>query len=111
MRASSPGVGDGVVSRTVRPTTDGSSRSSLATRSCSRTISGNDVSSDASVEIELSTKQQTLAVEQVNMVVAEVARSAKEAEVCLTQTLLTVSQLASLSRDLARLVHVEGGAP
>jgi methyl-accepting chemotaxis protein len=66
---------------------------------------------DASVEIELSTKQQTLAVEQVNLVVAEVARSAKEAEVCLTQTLITASQLASLSGDLARLVHAEGGAP
>jgi methyl-accepting chemotaxis protein len=58
-------------------------------------------------EIELSTKQQTTAVEQVNVAVANVAQATKETEVSLSQTLQTVSQLAMLSADLLRLVQAK----
>ncbi|TAK22093.1 MAG: hypothetical protein EPO26_12470 [Chloroflexota bacterium] len=60
---------------------------------------------EAAREIELSTKQQTTAVEQVNVAIANVAQATKESEVSSSQTLQTASQLATLSRDLLRLVH------
>lgn len=60
---------------------------------------------EAAREIELSTKQQTSAVEQVNLAVANVAQTTKETEVSSRQTLETVSQLAGLSKDLLRLVQ------
>jgi methyl-accepting chemotaxis protein len=59
---------------------------------------------EAAREIELSTKQQASAVEQVNRGVADVAQAAKETEVTSAQMLETVSQLARLSLDLSRLV-------
>jgi len=55
-------------------------------------------------EIELSTKQQASAVEQVNLTIASVAQASKETESSTSQTLQTASQLAVLSRDLLRLV-------
>ncbi len=60
---------------------------------------------EAGQEIELSTKQQTTAVEQVNVAIANVAQTTKETEASSGQTLQTSSQLASLSDDLARLIH------
>lgn len=60
---------------------------------------------EASREIELSTKQQTTAVEQVNLAIASVAQATKETEASSTQTLITVSQLAALSKDLLKLVQ------
>jgi methyl-accepting chemotaxis protein len=65
---------------------------------------------EAAREIELSTKQQSSAVEQVNNAVTDVAQSTKETEVSSTQTLQTVSQLASLSNDLLRLVQAKVAA-
>jgi methyl-accepting chemotaxis protein len=65
---------------------------------------------EAAREIELSTKQQSSAVEQVNRGVADVAQAAKETEVTSAQMLETVSQLAALSRDLSRLVRAERAA-
>ncbi len=62
---------------------------------------------DAAREIQLSTKQQTTAVEQVNVAIANTAQAARETEASSGQTLLTASQLASLSRDLLRLVQPE----
>ncbi len=59
---------------------------------------------EAAREIELSTKQQTSAVEQVNAAVANVAKTTKETEASSGQTLQTASQLATLSRELLRLV-------
>ena len=59
---------------------------------------------EAAREIELSTKQQTTAVEQVNVAISNVAQSTKEAEASSSQTLQTASQLTGLSQDLARLV-------
>lgn len=62
----------------------------------------------ASREIELSTKQQTTAVEQVNAAIVEVARTARETEASLNQTLITASELTTLSRDLAKLIQSQG---
>ncbi|MGC4087654.1 MAG: CHASE3 domain-containing protein [Polyangiaceae bacterium] len=61
--------------------------------------------SEAAREIELSTKQQSTAVEQVNQAAASVAQATKENEASSSQTLQTASQLASLSRDLLRVVQ------
>jgi methyl-accepting chemotaxis protein len=60
---------------------------------------------DAAREIQLSTKQQTTAVEQVNLAIANTAQAARETEASSGQTLQTASQLATLSRDLLRLVQ------
>ena len=49
---------------------------------------------EAAREIELSTKQQSTAVEQVNIAIANVAQASKETEASAGQTLQTVSQLA-----------------
>lgn len=60
---------------------------------------------DAAREIELSTKQQTTAVEQVKVAVSNVAQVSKEAEVSTVQALKTASQLAELSRNLSLLIQ------
>jgi CHASE3 domain sensor protein len=60
---------------------------------------------EAAREIELSTKQQTTAVEQVNYAVANVTQTTKESETNSTQTLQTASQLTELSTKLRRLVE------
>lgn len=65
---------------------------------------------EAAREIELSTKQQSSAVEQVNAAIANVAQTTRETEVSVRQTLDTVSQLAGLSRDLLRLVQPQAAA-
>ncbi|HTE50368.1 MAG TPA: methyl-accepting chemotaxis protein [Kofleriaceae bacterium] len=64
----------------------------------------------AAREIELSTKQQTTAVEQVNVAINNVAQATRENETSSSQTLQTASQLAGLSRDLLRLVEPQGMA-
>ena len=61
-------------------------------------------STDAAREIELSTKQQSTAVEQVNVAIVNAAQATKETEASSNQTLQTAAQLATLSGDLARLV-------
>lgn len=60
---------------------------------------------EAGREIELSTKQQSSAVEQVNIAIASVAQTTKESQASSGQTLQTASQLASLSTDLSRLIQ------
>jgi methyl-accepting chemotaxis protein len=55
-------------------------------------------------EIELSTKQQSTAVEQVNVAVANVTQASMETETSASQTLQTVSQMATLSKDLLRII-------
>ncbi len=60
---------------------------------------------DAAREIELSTKQQSTAVEQVNIAIANVAQASTETETSAGQTLQTVSQLAALSKDLLRIIQ------
>ncbi len=65
---------------------------------------------EAAREIELSTKQQSTAVEQVNLAIANVAQATRESEASSGQTLQTASQLASMSRNLARLVQSRAAA-
>lgn len=65
---------------------------------------------EAAREIELSTKQQATAVEQVNVAVANVAQAARETEASSSQTLQTSSQLTTLSRELARMIAPEAAA-
>jgi CHASE3 domain sensor protein len=60
---------------------------------------------EAAREIELSTKQQSTAVEQVNVAIANVAQASKETEVSSGQILQTASELSDLSRQLARIVR------
>jgi methyl-accepting chemotaxis protein len=62
---------------------------------------------EAAREIELSTKQQSTAVEQVNLAIASVAQATRESEASSGETLQTASQLAEMSRGLARLVQRE----
>ncbi|MFD1364436.1 methyl-accepting chemotaxis protein [Actinoplanes sichuanensis] len=59
---------------------------------------------DATREIELSTKQQTTAIEQVNTATADTARASRDGETSATQTKQTAAHLASLSSDLLDLV-------
>jgi CHASE3 domain sensor protein len=63
---------------------------------------------DAAREIELSTKQQATAVEQVNSAITSVAQATKETEASATQTLQTATQLTGLSRELLQLVEQAG---
>lgn len=59
---------------------------------------------DAAREIELSTKQQSSAVEQVNVAISSVHQATLETEASSGQTLQTASQLAALSHALRRIV-------
>ncbi len=61
-------------------------------------------STEAAREIELSTKQQSTAVEQVNIAIVSAAQATKEAETSSGQTLQTAAQLATLSSELSQLV-------
>lgn len=60
---------------------------------------------EAAREIELSTKQQATAAEQVRIAVTDVAQATQETETSATQTSQTATQLARLSFDLRRLIQ------
>jgi len=60
---------------------------------------------EAAREIELSTKQQATAVEQVNVAITSAAQATKETEVSSGQTLQTAMELGGLSRALLRIVR------
>ncbi|MFI5891644.1 methyl-accepting chemotaxis protein [Actinoplanes sp. NPDC051513] len=60
--------------------------------------------SDATREIELSTKQQSTAVEQVSSAASDTARASRETEASAVQTKQTAAHLSSLSGDLLDLV-------
>jgi methyl-accepting chemotaxis protein len=60
--------------------------------------------SDATREIELSTKQQSTAVEQVNVAASDTARVTRETEASAVQTKQTAAHLSTLSGDLLNLV-------
>jgi methyl-accepting chemotaxis protein len=62
---------------------------------------------DAAREIELSTKQQMTAVEQVNVAISNVAQTTNEAEASSNQTYQTASQLTAVAESLVRLVEPE----
>lgn len=59
---------------------------------------------DAAREIELSTKQQTTAVEQVNVAASDTARVSRETEASAVETRQTATHLSTLSGDLLELV-------
>ncbi|MGI5242551.1 methyl-accepting chemotaxis protein [Dactylosporangium sp. CA-139066] len=61
-------------------------------------------------EIELSTKQQTTAVEQVNVAVTDTARVTQESESSAVQTRQTAAHLTGLSSSLLRLVSADSGS-
>ncbi|GAA2688976.1 methyl-accepting chemotaxis protein [Actinoplanes palleronii] len=63
---------------------------------------------DATREIELSTKQQTTAVEQVNVAASDTARVSRETESSAVQTKQTAAHLSTLSGDLLELVGNRG---
>jgi len=78
-----------------------------AFRSISSLVS---TSTEAAREIELSTKQQTTAVEQVKIAMSNVAQTSRESEISSTQTLQTASQLATLSKGLLRIIQPQTAA-
>ena len=59
---------------------------------------------EAAREIELSTKQQATAAEQVRVAVTDVAQATQETETSSAQTLQTASQLTALARELRRMI-------
>jgi methyl-accepting chemotaxis protein len=59
----------------------------------------------AAREIELSTKQQATAVEQVNVAITSAAQATKETEASSGQTLQTAVELSALSHALIRIVQ------
>jgi CHASE3 domain sensor protein len=65
---------------------------------------------EAAREIELSTKQQATAVEQVNVAISNAAQATKENEASSNQTLQTATQLADLSRELVKLIQQDAAA-
>ncbi|MFZ1990438.1 MAG: methyl-accepting chemotaxis protein [Alphaproteobacteria bacterium] len=65
---------------------------------------------DAAREIELSTKQQSTAVEQVNVAIANVTQASVETETSAGQTLQTVSQMATLAKDLLKIIQPKRAA-
>jgi len=60
---------------------------------------------EAAREIGLSTKQQTSAVDQVNVAIADVTQTARETETSASETLKTASQLSGLAGDLLRIIR------
>jgi len=65
---------------------------------------------EAAREIELSTKQQSTAVEQVKVAIMGVTQATKETESSSGQTFVTARQLSELSRELQRLVETRAAA-
>ena len=65
---------------------------------------------DVAREIELSTQQQTTAVEQVNVAIQEVALTARQSEVSSNQTLQTAQQLTQLSKQLSAILDASASA-
>jgi methyl-accepting chemotaxis protein len=60
---------------------------------------------EAAREIELSTKQQATAAEQVRIAVTDAAQATQETEASSAQMQQTAAQLAGLSTDLRRLIQ------
>ncbi|WPB80192.1 CHASE3 domain-containing protein [Archangium violaceum] len=65
---------------------------------------------DVAREIELSTQQQTTAVEQVNTAILEVAQTARQAESTSAQTLQTATRLIQLSKQLHAIIDARASA-
>ncbi|OJY16830.1 MAG: histidine kinase [Myxococcales bacterium 68-20] len=82
----------------------GASRFADVTSSFERIASLVGTTTEASREIELSTKQQASAVEQVSSAIGNVAQATRESDASAKQTLQAASELSELSRSLLRLV-------
>jgi len=65
---------------------------------------------DAAREIELSTRQQVTAMEDVHTAVGSVVQVTQEAEIATRQTLHTAAGLVRLSGELAQIVSASNGA-
>lgn len=66
-----------------------------------------ETTSEAAREIELSTKQQATAVEQVSSAIGNVAQATRESDASAKQTLQAASELSELSRNLLRIVDTD----
>jgi CHASE3 domain sensor protein len=104
----------GAVSTTVMTTETGSKAVEIGARQFSEVASAFKriaalvvTSMEAAREIELSTRQQATAVEQVQVAISNVTQATQENQASSAQTLQTASQLAGLSRQLQRLVQPE----
>jgi methyl-accepting chemotaxis protein len=102
------------VNSTIMATETGSKAVDAGTRdfgdlalSLSQVVALAGTASEAAREIELSTKQQTTAVEQVNGAVENVAQVSRETESSTAQAMQTAAQLATLSRRLSLLIRAE----
>ena len=102
----------GAVNTTVMTTETGSKAVDAGARSFGDVLSAFQqiaqlvgTTTEAAKEIELSTRQQATAVEQVNVAITNVAQATKETEASTGQTLATASQLGTLSRDLMNIVQ------
>ena len=102
----------GAVNTTVMATETGSKAVDAGSRQFGDVASGFkqiaglvSTTTDAAREIELSTTQQSIAVEQVNIAIASVAQASTEMEASAGQTLKTASLLAELPRDLLRIIQ------
>lgn len=104
----------GAVNTTVMATETGSKSVETGTRHFAEVTSSFKhlaglaaTTTEAAREIELSTKQQASAVEQVNMAIGNVTQTTRETEASSVQTFQTATQLASLSEELLRIVQPE----
>jgi methyl-accepting chemotaxis protein len=86
----------------------GSRQFDAATNSFRRIAQLVATTNEATREIELSTKQQTTAVEQVNVAASDTARVTRETEASAVQTRQTAAHLSKLSGDLLDLVGTGG---
>ena len=100
------------VNTTVMATEGGAKAAEAGTRQFSELaaafqgiVSSVTTATEAAREIELSTKQQATAVEQVNLAIANVAQATRETEASSGQTLQTAVELTHLSSELRRLVQ------
>ena len=105
----------GSANTTVMATEDGAKAVESSTRrfgevaeSFRRIVDYVGSTAEAAREIELSTKQQTTAMEQVSTAVSEVAQTARETEVSSAQTLQTASEVVSISEGLRQLIERGG---
>ncbi|HXB98471.1 MAG TPA: methyl-accepting chemotaxis protein, partial [bacterium] len=106
------------VNTTVMATEGGAKAAEAGTRQFSELtaafqgiVSSVTTATEAAREIELSTKQQATAVEQVNLAIANVAQATRETEASSGQTLQTAVELTHLSSELRRLVQSGSAAP
>lgn len=82
----------------------GTSRFADVTTTFQRIVGMVGTTTEAAREIELSTKQQATAVEQVSSAIGNVAQATRETDASAKQTLQAAGELTELSRGLLRLV-------